>query len=161
MIGKCFNLINPNLNITFGIICYLFSFFLVELLILFFLQDMSINYSFGITNMLGFFFLKNLNEKKYFFIIIFSYFTMFFLIINSFEWMTLNPNLLGMLRCFLSKYRKNIQPQLFPVSFRASDDWIPQFLSYLDAMIYKITLVQNLIIFFKYNFSFFSGLIYF
>ena len=67
MIGKCFNLINPNLNITFGIICYLFSFFLVELLILFFLQDISINYSFGITNMLwAFYFLKNLNEKKVF-----------------------------------------------------------------------------------------------
>ncbi len=141
MIGKCFNLINPNLNITFGIICYLFSFFLVELLILFFLQDMSINYSFGITNMLwAFYFLKNLNEKKYFFIIIFSYFTMFFFNNQFFESMTLNPNLLGdVYDVFYPNTEKIYNRSYFQSVSEPAMIGYPQFLSYLDAMIYKIT----------------------
>ena len=67
IIGYCFKSIFKNMTITFGIIVYLFSFFILEIVVLFFYRNMNMNLSFTITNIFWialYFFLLNETSKN-------------------------------------------------------------------------------------------------
>ena len=52
-VGYCFKSLFNNMTVTFGIISYLFSFFILESIILFFYTDVNLHTIFFITNLFG------------------------------------------------------------------------------------------------------------
>ena len=52
LVGLCIKNLNSDLTITFGIILYLLSFFLIESIILFFYQNINIHMTFLLTNLI-------------------------------------------------------------------------------------------------------------
>lgn len=141
IIGYCFKLISKNTTITFGIIVYIFSFFILEIFALFFYRNMNLNLSFAITNIcwvaLFSFLLKN---KKLIAAILGVYFIMYYFNNLNINLMNVNFNLIGdvkdifypnTLKIYEDSYRSSV---INPVM-----SGYPQFMSYIDALIFKIS----------------------
>ena len=145
IIGYCFKSIFKNMTITFGIIVYLFSFFILEIVVLFFYRNMNMNLSFTITNIfwiaLYFFLLKNKKLVMYIFGI---YLLMYYFNNININLMNVNFNLLGDVKDIF--YPNTVK--IYEESYRSSVlepvmSGYPQFMSYIDALIFKISFGGN------------------
>ena len=82
------------MTITFGIITYLFSYFILESIALFFYTGINLDITFLLTNFLWFiYFIFLLDNKKLLIINFFLYFLMFYFNNQFVDLMTVNANL--------------------------------------------------------------------
>ena len=138
--GYCFKLLFKNMTITFGIISYLFSFFILETLVLFFYSDINLHHIFLITNLIWcLVYLVAKRDKKILMLSIALYFLMTYLNNYFIDLMSINMNIEGdvkdvffpnTLSIYENSYRDSIINSILP--------GYPQFMSYIDALIFKI-----------------------
>ena len=144
-IGKQIKLLTKNITISTGIIVYLFSFYLCNLLVLFFVGDFTFNVNFLITNIfwIVIFLLKYKNAKPLKQVTL-SYLSM--IIFNRYLYFlqSKNVNIFG-----------DVESVFFPISKSIYENGLkysllypkmggyPHFMSYLDSLIYKISFNAN------------------
>jgi hypothetical protein len=141
-IGYCFRLIHINMTVTIGIIAYLFSFYILEIATLFFYKNMNIHITFVATNLLWFiYYLIYLNQKKMLGLIIFFYTAMVYFNNFYFNLMTINANIeMDVLNVFFP-HTIDIYQNSYLFSMNNTDMLgYPQFMSYIDAMLFKISI---------------------
>tara|TARA_B110000008_G_scaffold122810_1_gene125304 strand:+ start:10872 stop:12251 length:1380 start_codon:yes stop_codon:yes gene_type:complete len=141
-IGYCFRLIHINMTVTIGIIAYLFSFYIIEIATLFFYKNMNIHITFVATNLLWFiYYLIYLNQKKMLGLIIFFYTAMVYFNNFYFNLMTINSNIeMDVLNVFFP-HTVNIYQNSYLFSINNTDmQGYPQFMSYIDAILFKISI---------------------
>jgi hypothetical protein len=168
LIGYCFKSIFNNMTITFGIIVYIFSFFILEIGSLFFYKNMNLNLSFIITNtfwvLLFFFLLKN---KKLIAAIFGVYFLMHYFNSMNINLMNVNYNLIGDVKDIFYPNTLKIYGESYKSSvIKPIMSGYPQFMSYIDALIFKISfgedtykyVASNSLLFFWLNLLLFSEL---
>jgi hypothetical protein len=140
-VGFCFKSIFSNMTVTFGIISYLFSFFILESIILFFYDDINLHTIFFITNFLWcLFYLSAKKDNKRLLIAISLYFLMFYLNNSFIELFSVNMNIEGdvkdvFLPNILTIYENSFKDSILNPTMSG----YPQFLSYIDALIFKIS----------------------
>ena len=140
-VGFCFKSVFKNMTVTFGIISYLFSFFILESIILFFYTDINLHIVFVVTNLLWcLFYLSATREKKVFLIVISLYFLMFYLNNYFIDFLSINMNIKGDVKDVFFPNTLTI----YEISFKESIlnptmSGYPQFMSYIDALIFKIS----------------------
>ena len=84
------------MTITFGIITYLFSFFILETLILFFYSEINLHTTFIIMNLIWLlFYLKTKSVNKIIVLPVLLYFLMTYLNNSFIDFMTINTNIEG------------------------------------------------------------------
>ncbi len=158
ILGFSFKSINKNMTITIGIISYLISFFVVEVIALLFYENMNLNITFIVTNFLWFayyfFYLKN---RLLLSGIILSYLIMYLFNSQNLNLMTINANLtMDVLNVFYPN-TANIYENSYKYS--VSNPVMlgyPQFMSYIDALIFKISFGLE-----KYRFILSSSFIFY
>ncbi len=158
LIGYSFKLINKNMTITIGIISYLISFFLVETIALFFYVSMDINITFIVTNFLWLaYYVFRLRNRLLLFGIILSYLIMQLFNSQYMNLMTINTNLtMDVLNVFYPN-----TASIYENSYKYSVSnpvmlGYPQFMSYIDALIFKISFGLE-----KYSFILSSSFIFY
>ena len=145
IIGYCFRSIFKNMTITFGIIVYIFSFFILEIVALFFYRNINMNFSFILTNIFWVaLYFTLLKDKKLIISIFGIYFLMYYFNNININLMNVNFNLVGdvkeifypnTLKIYEESYRSSvIEPIL---------SGYPQFMSYIDALMFKISFGEN------------------
>tara|TARA_B100000131_G_scaffold30069_1_gene28182 strand:- start:394 stop:1785 length:1392 start_codon:yes stop_codon:yes gene_type:complete len=161
LFGNLFKEIYENLTITFGIIIYLISFFIFESVFLFFYKSVNLDTSFILINIiwLSFFIFKTKN-KQYLAYLLISYLFMTYFN-NSFnEIMTSNVNIIGDVKdVFLPNVERIYNNSFYESVVDPKMTGYPQFMSYLDALIHKISIggesytffITNSLIFFWLN----------
>jgi hypothetical protein len=96
IIGYCFRSIFKNMTITFGIIVYIFSFFILEIVALFFYRNINMNFSFILTNIFWVaLYFTLLKDKKLIISIFGIYFLMYYFNNININLMNVNFNLVG------------------------------------------------------------------
>ena len=158
LIGCSFKLINKNMTITIGIIAYLISFFLVEAIALIFYESMNLNVTFIVTNLLWFaYYFLRLKNRLLLFGIILSYLIMHLFNSQYINLMTINTNLtMDVLNVFYPN-----TTSIYENSYKYSVSnpvmlGYPQFMSYIDALIFKISFGVE-----KYSFILSSSFIFY
>jgi hypothetical protein len=140
-IGYSFKSINKKMTITFGIITYLFSYFILESIALFFYTGINLDITFLLTNFLWFiYFIFLLDNKKLLIINFFLYFLMFYFNNQFVDVMTVNANLSMDVANVFFPNTLNIYEKSYYISI--SEPVMlgyPQFMSYIDALIFKIS----------------------
>jgi len=140
-IGYSFKSINKKMTITFGIITYLFSYFILESIALFFYTGINLDITFLLTNFLWFiYFIFLLDNKKLLIINFFLYFLMFYFNNQFVDLMTVNANLSMDVANVFFPNTLNIYEKSYYISI--SEPVMlgyPQFMSYIDALIFKIS----------------------
>ena len=140
-VGYSFKSINKKMTITFGIITYLFSHFILESIALFFYTGINLDITFLLTNFLWFiYFIFLLNNKKLLIINFFLYFLMFYFNNQFVDLMTVNANLSMDVANVFFPNTLNIYEKSYYISI--SEPVMlgyPQFMSYIDALIFKIS----------------------
>ena len=141
LIGYGFKLINKKMTITIGIISYLISFFLVETISLFFYKDMNLSITFIVTNFLWFiYYLIYLKNRLVLSAIILSYLTMYIFNNQNINLMTINVNLTMDVLNIFNPNTASIYDNSYIYSVSNSEMLgYPQFMSYIDALIFKIS----------------------
>ena len=140
-VGYCFKSLFNNMTVTFGIISYLFSFFILESIILFFYTDVNLHTIFFITNLLWcLFYLTTKGEKKLLLISISLYFMMFYINNYFIDFLSINMNIKGDVKDVFLPNTLTI----YEISFKESIlnptmSGYPQFMSYIDALIFKMS----------------------
>jgi len=140
-VGYCFKSVFNNMTVTFGIISYLFSFFILESIILFFYTDVNLDTIFFITNLLWcLFYLTAKGENKLLLISISLYFMMFYINNYFIDFLSINMNIKGDVKDVFLPNTLTI----YEISFKESIlnptmSGYPQFMSYIDALIFKIS----------------------
>jgi len=140
-VGYCFKSLFNNMTVTFGIISYLFSFFILESIILFFYTDVNLHTIFFITNLLWcLFYLTAKRENKLLLISISLYFIMFYINNYFIDFLSINMNIKGDVKDVFLPNTLTI----YEISFKESIlnptmSGYPQFMSYIDALIFKIS----------------------
>lgn len=140
-VGYCFKSVFNNMTVTFGIISYLFSFFILESIILFFYNDVNLHTIFFITNLLWcLFYLTAKGENKLLLISISLYFMMFCINNYFIDFLSINTNIKGDVKDVFLPNTLTI----YEISFKESIlnptmSGYPQFMSYIDALIFKIS----------------------
>ena len=139
-VGFCFKLVYKNITITFGIITYLFSFFILETLILFFYSEINLHTTFVIMNLIWLvFYLKSKSVNKILVIPIFLYFLMIYLNNSLIDFMNINTNIQGDVKdVFFPNTLKIYEISFSESILNPTMAGYPQFMSYIDAIIYKI-----------------------
>lgn len=158
LIGYSFKLINKNMTITIGIIAYLISFFLVEVIALIFYERMNLNVTFIVTNLLWFaYYFLRLKNRLLLFGIILSYLITHLFNSQYINLMTINTNLtMDVLNVFYPN-----TASIYENSYKYSVSnpvmlGYPQFMSYIDALIFKISFGVE-----KYSFILSSSFIFY
>lgn len=156
--GLLIKKINKDITITFGIITYLFSFFILENIILFFLQNINLNLIFITTNIFWLlFFVKNfklLRNLKYLFLSFSLQYIFNSIFINKF---TVNKNVVDDVETVFLPYTTSIYENGFYYSIlNPIMNGYPQFMSYLDSIIFKISFNLS-----SYSFYMPTSLLYF
>ena len=158
LLGYSFKLINKKMTITIGIISYLISFFLVEAIALLFYESMNLNTTFIVTNLLWFiYYFFCLKNRLLLFGIILSYLIMHLFNSQYINLMTVNANLtMDVINVF---YPNTVS--IFENSYKHSVSnpvmmGYPQFMSYIDALIFKISFGLE-----KYSFVLSSSFIFY
>ena len=128
------------MTITFVIISYLFSFFILESLALFFYSNINLHNIFWITNLIWIaFYLVAKGDKKLLMMPIALYLFMIYLNNYFIDFMSINLNIEGdvkdvfftnTLSIYETSYKESILNSPLP--------GYPQFMSYIDALIFKI-----------------------
>ena len=139
-LGFCFKLVYKNITITFGIITYLFSFFILENLILFFYSEINLHTTFVIMNLIWLvFYLKSKSVNKILLIPILLYFLMNYLNNSFIDFMSINTNIQGDVKdVFFPNTLKIYEISFSESILNPTMAGYPQFMSYIDAVIYKI-----------------------
>jgi len=139
-VGFCFKLVYKNITITFGIITYLFSFFILETLILFFYSEINIHTTFVIMNLIWLvFYLQSKSVNKILVIPILLYFLMNYLNNSFIDFMNINTNIQGDVKdVFFPNTLKIYEISFSESILNPTMAGYPQFMSYIDAVIYKI-----------------------
>ena len=167
--GYCFKLVFNYMTITFGIITYIFSFFIFESFVLFFYADINLTLTFFIVNFLWLiFYIIFLEEKRVIFYMIASYFSMRYFNSSNFEMMSLNINLIGDVYDVFFPNTQMIYETSYKISVMNSPTMAgyPQFMSYIDAFLYKLAydkenydfIISNSLVFFWLNLLLFTEL---
>ena len=159
LFGYCFKLVFNDMTITFGIITYIFSFFIFESFALFIYTDINLTLTFLIVNLLWLiFYIFFLEEKKMIFYILASYFSMRYFNSSNFEMMTLNTNLIGDVYDVFFPNTQMIYENSYKISVMNSPTMqgYPQFMSYIDAFLYKLAYDKD-----KYDFIISNSLVFF
>jgi len=167
--GYCFKLVFNYMTITFGIITYIFSFFIFESFVLFFYADINLTLTFFIVNFLWLiFYIIFLEEKRVIFYMIASYFSMRYFNSSNFEMMSLNINLIGDVYDVFFPNTQMIYETSYKISVMNSPTMAgyPQFMSYIDAFLYKLAydkenydfIISNSLVFFWLNLLLFAEL---
>lgn len=140
-VGFCFKSIFSNMTVTFGIISYLFSFFILESIILFFYDDINLHTIFFTTNFLWcLFYLSAKKDNKRLLIAISLYLLMFYLNNSFIELFSVNMNIEGDVRDVFLPNTLTIYENSFKDSIlNPTMSGYPQFMSYIDALIFKIS----------------------
>tara|TARA_Y100000389_G_scaffold92538_1_gene89288 strand:+ start:44555 stop:45883 length:1329 start_codon:yes stop_codon:yes gene_type:complete len=167
-VGYNYKSINKNMTITFGIITYLLSFFIFETFALFVYQDLNLNIAFYTTNIFWFFyFLTFLRKKRLLFVNLLLYSLMFYFNNQFLDLMTVNANVtMDVASVFLPN---TINIYEYSYKFSISNPTMlgyPQFMSYIDALLLKMSfglekysfLISNSFLFFWLNLLLFSEL---
>tara|TARA_B100000131_G_scaffold323146_1_gene380122 strand:+ start:1627 stop:2868 length:1242 start_codon:yes stop_codon:yes gene_type:complete len=139
IIKKCFNLNSKSI----GIMLYIYSFLVVDILTIFFTKSLTFNSIFIFTNALWVLVLLSRLKEEYFQLIlaIFPY-----LLLNSFnnyflEKLTINNNLIGDVEVYLFEHAKNIYENSFYYSMNNSIfEGYPQYISYFDSLMLRISI---------------------
>jgi len=157
-IGYSFKSINKKMTITFGIITYLFSYFILESIALFFYTGINLDITFLLTNFLWFiYFIFLLDNKKLLIINFFLYFLMYYFNNQFVNLMTVNANLSMDVANVFFPNTLNIYEKSYYIS--VSEPVMlgyPQFMSYIDALIFKISFgLKNYYYFMSSSFLFF------
>ncbi len=160
-VGYNYKSINKNMTITFGIITYLLSFFIFETFALFVYQDLNLNIAFYTTNIFWFFyFLTFLRKKRLLFVNLLLYSLMFYFNNQFLDLMTVNANVtMDVASVFLPN---TINIYEYSYKFSISNPTMlgyPQFMSYIDALLLKMSfglekysfLISNTFLFFWLN----------
>ena len=140
-VGYCFKAVFNNMTVTFGIISYLFSFFILESIILFFYTDVNLHTIFFITNLLWcFLYLSTKRDNKLLLISISLYFLMLYINNYFIDFLSINMNIKGDVKDVFLPNTLTI----YEISFKESIlnptmSGYPQFMSYIDALIFKIS----------------------
>lgn len=144
-IGSIFKSLKNNLTITFGIITYLISFYLVELIILFFYKEISLHSTFIIVNTLWLmYFLISKIEIIQLFKLISSFLMLRIFTLLFFDKLTKNSNIIGDVKdVFLPNTVSIYEKSLFYSLTNPVELGYPQFMSYLDAILYRILASSN------------------
>ena len=169
LFGYCFKLVFNYLTITFGIITYIFSFFIFESFVLFFYADINLTLTFIIVNFLWLiFYVIFLEEKRLIFYMIASYFSMRYFNSSNFEMMSLNINIIGDVYDVFFPNTQMIYETSYKISVMNSPTMqgYPQFMSYIDAFLYKLAydkenydfIISNSLVFFWLNLLLFTEL---
>ena len=140
-IGYSFKSINKKMTITFGIITYLFSYFILESIALFFYTGINLDITFLLANFLWFiYFIFRLDNKNLLIINFFTYFLMYYFNNQFVDLMTVNANLSMDVANVFFPNTLNIYEKSYYISI--SEPVMlgyPQFMSYIDALIFKIS----------------------
>ena len=159
LIGHCFKLVFNDMTITFGIITYIFSFFIFESFALFFYTSANLTLSFIVVNLLWLtFYIFYLKEKKIVFYVLISFFLMRYFNSSNFEMMSLNTNLIGDVYDVFFPNTQMIYETSYKISVINSPTMqgYPQFMSYIDAFLYKLAYDKD-----KYDFIISNSLVFF
>jgi len=142
LVDKLFNF----QNISISIIFYLFSFFIIDIVILFFYRDLSFSQVFVFTNIvwLSYFLIKK-RDLKFVFYIALSYFSLNYFISNFKNFLTKNNNLLGDVDSFFFDQALNIYENSYYFSItNYIMEGYPQFISYFQSLFLRISTNTNL-----------------
>jgi len=160
-IGFNFKSLNKNFSITLGIISYFISIYLFETLGLFVFDNINLNLSFYICSFIWFvYFLVSLEKKLFAFFPLFLYLISNFYNNYFFDLLTKDVNItMDVLNVFLPN-TQNIYNNSFKFSvLNPVMAGYPQFMSYIDALIFKFSfnlplyrsVLSNTFIFFWLN----------
>jgi hypothetical protein len=142
LVDKLFNF----QNISISIIFYLFSFFIIDIVILFFYRDLSFSQVFVFTNIvwLSYFLIKK-RDLKFVFYIALSYFSLNYFISNFKNFLTKNNNLLGDVDAVFFDQSLNIYENSYYFSItNYIMEGYPQFISYFQSLFLRISTNTNL-----------------
>ena len=159
LFGYSFRLVFNHMTITFGIITYIFSFFIFESFALFFYTEINLTLTFLIVNLLWLiFYIFFLEEKRIIIYILASYISMRYFNSSNFEMMTLNTNLIGDVYDVFFPNTQMIYETSYKISVMNSPTMqgYPQFMSYIDAFLYKLAYNKD-----KYDFIISNSLVFF
>lgn len=157
-IGYSFKSINRKMTITFGIITYLFSYFILESIVLLFYTGINLDITFLLTNFLWLiYFILLLENKKLLVVSFFLYSFMYYFNNQFLDLMTINANLSMDVANVFFPNTLNIYEKSYYISI--SEPVMlgyPQFMSYIDALIFKISFgLKNYYYFMSSSFLFF------
>ncbi len=141
LVDKLFNLQNISLSIIF----YLFSFFIIDIAILFFYLDLSFSQVFVFTNIvwLSYFLIKK-RDLKFVIYIALSYFSLNYFINNFKNLLTKNNNLLGDVDAVFFDQALNIYENSYYFSItNYVMEGYPQFISYFQSLFLRISINTN------------------
>lgn len=158
LIGYCFKLVFNDMTITFGIITYIFSFFIFESFALFFYTSANLTLSFIVVNLLWLtFYIFYLKEKRMVFYVLGSFFLMRYFNSSNYEMMSLNINLIGDVYDVFFPNTQMIYETSYKISVINSPSMqgYPQFMSYIDAFLYKLAFDKD-----KYSFIISSSFVF-
>ena len=157
-IGYSFKFVNNKMTMTMGIITYFISFFVVETLALFIYGNMNLSITFLITNLLWIiYFLIFLSEKKILIVNLALYFFMLYYNSRYINMMTVNANLVMDVESVFFPNTQNIYDNSFKFSItNPAMLGYPQFMSFIDALIFKISFGLE-----KYSFLISSSFLFF
>ncbi len=146
------------MTMTMGIITYFISFFVVETLALFIYRNMNLSITFLITNLLWIiYFLIFLSEKKILIVNLALYFFMLYYNSRYINMMTVNANLVMDVESVFFPNTQNIYDNSFKFSItNPAMLGYPQFMSFIDALIFKISFGLE-----KYSFLISSSFLFF
>jgi len=141
LVGLCIKNLNSDLTITFGIILYLLSFFLIESIALFFYQNINLHMTFLLTNLIWtIIFLLKLEKKSLYFFSLISY-----LVLNYFNnlfnnSLTSEINISGdVYDIFLPNTNLIYNNSFYSSVVNPEMTGYPVFMSFIDAIIFKIS----------------------
>jgi len=139
IIKKCFNLNSKSI----GIMLYIYSFLVIDILTLFFTKSLAFNSIFIFTNALWVLILVSRLKKEYFQL---SLVLLPYLVLNSFntyflEKLSINNNLIGDIEVYMFDHAKNIYENGFYYSMNNSiTEGYPQYISYFDSLMLRISI---------------------
>jgi len=141
-IGYSFKNYNYRFTITFGIITYLISFFVFESIILFFNTASSLQTNFIVINIIWLlFFGIQLKNKRLILFILSSYLVLLSFNNYFYDFLSINLNISGDVKDVFLSNVTNIYDQSYYYSIiNPTMSGYPQFISYLDALIFKIAI---------------------
>lgn len=144
-VGKAFmEATNKKFSRTTGIITYLISFYLFETITLFFLRNINLHITFLIVNFLWIiFFIFKIKNKKYLILNFLSFMTLRTFNTLNFQEFEKNKNINGDVKEVFYLNTQNIyNDSLFSSITNPVMQGYPQFMSYIDALIFKISFYE-------------------
>ena len=152
-LGVSLKNIFPKLTIVFGIITYLISFYIFEILGLFINKEINFNFVIVVVNMVWIIYLVySLNNKKLLILNFLSYGLLFSFNRYFLNNLSSNKNITGDVYDVFFPYTSNLYNNGLYSSIAGNQSWssgYPHFTSYLDALLFKLTFNLESYLFFS------------